>query len=43
VTGHAAHDDAGAAGGDDAAELLEDIGGAEEVDVQDPLGAGLDR
>ena len=43
VTGHAAHDDAGATRGDDPAELLEDVGGAEQVDVQHPLGAGLDR
>jgi hypothetical protein len=43
VAGHAGHHDARAARRDDAAELFQDVGGAEQVDVQDSFGAGLDR
>jgi hypothetical protein len=41
VAGLGGEDDAGAAGGDDVAELFEDDGGAVEIDVEDRRWPGL--
>jgi hypothetical protein len=43
VAGLAGDDDAGSAWGDYLAELLQDMGDADQVDVDDGLGAGLGR
>ena len=43
VPGLAGDDDAGPAGGDDLAELLQDEGHADEVDSDDGLRRGLGR